>query len=193
MTTLDAIAARSSIRKFKDTPIPEEILHTILSAGIQAPSACNRQPWRFVIVQGEKRAKMLRIMREGIARDKSRGGDIGSSEWTTQVMEQAPVTVFIFNPDGLRPLRKHTIEQMFMDVMDIQSIGAAIQNMLPAAVDQDLGSLWICDVFIAYKELCKWLGEKGELIAAVSFGYTDESPAARPRKPRSEGVRGGRS
>ena len=190
MNTLDAIAARRSIRKFKDIPIPEEMLHTILSAGIQAPSACNRQPWRFVIVQGEKRAKMLRIMRQGIARDKSRGEDIGSSEWTAQVMEQAPVTVFIFNPDGLRPWRKHTVEQMFMDVMDIQSIGAAIQNMLLAALDLGLGSLWICDVFIAYVELCKWLGEKGELIAAVSFGYADESPAARPRKPMSEVVRG---
>jgi nitroreductase len=74
-------------------------------------------------------------------------------------------------------------------VLDIQSIGAAIQNMLLAAEDQGLGSLWICDVFIAYEELCKWLDEKGELIAAVSFGYADESPAARLRKPKSEVVR----
>ena len=189
MNTLEAIAARRSIRKFKETPIPEKMLQTILKAGIQAPSACNRQPWRFVIVQGDKRAKMLRIMRQGIARDQSRGEDIGSSEWTTQVMEQAPITVFIFNPDGLRPWRNHTVEQMFGDVMDIQSIGAAIQNMLLAATDLGLGSLWICDVFIAYKELCQWLGEKGELIAAVSFGYADESPTARPRKPMSEVVR----
>jgi nitroreductase len=190
MNTLDAIAARRSIRKFKDTPIPEEILQTILSAGIQAPSACNRQPWRFVIVQGEKRAEMIRIMRVGIARDKAQGEDIGSCEGSAQVMEEAPVTVFIFNPDGVRPWRRHTVHQKFMDVLDIQSIGAAIQNMLLAAQDLGLGSLWICDVFIAYEELCKWLGEKGELIAAVSFGYADESPAARPRKPMSEVVRG---
>ena len=191
MNTLDAIAARRSIRKFKDIPIPEEMLQTILEAGIQAPSACNRQPWQFIIVQGEKKVKMLRIMRDRIARDKARGEDIGSSEWSAHVMEEAPVTVFVFNPEGLRPWRKHTVEQMFMDVLDIQSIGAAIQNMLLAAEDQGLGSLWICDVFIAYKKLCKWLGEKGELIAAVSFGYADESPAARPRKPMSKVVRRG--
>jgi nitroreductase len=132
---------------------------------------------------------MLRILRDRITRDKARGEDIGSSEWSAHVMEEAPVTVFVFNPEGLRPWRKHTVEQMFMDVLDIQSIGAAIQNMLLAAEDQGLGSLWICDVFIAYKKLCKWLGEKGELIAAVSFGYADESPAARPRRPMSEVVR----
>ena len=189
MNTLDAIAARRSIRKFKHVPIPEEVMQKILTAAIQAPSASNRQPWRFIIIQGEKKVKMLRILRDRITRDKARGEDIGSSEWSAHVMEEAPVTVFVFNPEGLRPWRKHTTEQMFMDVLDIQSIGAAIQNMLLAAEDQGLGSLWICDVFIAYKKLCKWLGEKGELIAAVSFGYADESPTARPRKPMSEVVR----
>ena len=49
-----------------------------------------------------------------------------------------------------------------------------------------LGSLWMCDVFIAYQELCKWLGETGELIAAVSFRVADESPPTRPRQPMSE-------
>ena len=52
-----------------------------------------------------------------------------------------------------------------------------------------LGSLWICDVFNAYKQLCKWLGETGELIALVSFGCADESPPARPRRPMREVVR----
>ena len=189
MDTVEAIAVRRSIRKFKPTPIPEELLQKILTAAIQAPSACNRQPWRFVIIQGEKRAEMVRIMRQGISLALARGEDRGSCESSAHVMEVAPVTVFIINPDGLRPWRKHTVDQMFGDVMDIQSIGAAIQNMLLAATHLGLGSLWICDVFIAYKELCKWLGEKGELIAAVSFGYADESPAARPRKPMSEVVR----
>jgi nitroreductase len=189
MNTLDAIAARRSIRKFKDTPIPDDMLQKILTAAIQAPSASNRQPWRFIIVRGEQKAEMLRILREAIARDKYRGEDIGSSEWSVNVMEEAPVTVFVFNPTGLKPWKKHTTEQMFADVGDIQSIGAAIQNMLLAAQDLGLGSLWICDVFIAYEELCQWLGEKGELIAAVSFGYADESPASRPRKPMREVVR----
>jgi nitroreductase len=132
---------------------------------------------------------MLRIIRDGIARSLACGEDTGSCEWTAQVMEMAPVTVFIYNPAGLPPWRKHNVELMFREVMDIQSVGAAIQNMLLAAVDLGLGSLWIGDVFVAYKELGKWMGEKGEMIAAVSFGYADESPAARPRKPFDKVVR----
>jgi nitroreductase len=189
MNTLEAIAARRSIRKFQGTVIEEEKLQAILLAATQAPSGKNRQPWRFVVVKGDTRAEMVRIMKEGIANSKSRGDDTGSSEWTVKVMEQAPVTVFIFNPLGLRPWQFHSTGQMFDDVVDIQSIGASIQNMLLAAQDQGIGSLWMCDVFYAYEELCAWLGESGEMIAAVALGYPSESPAARLRKPVGEVAR----
>jgi nitroreductase len=189
MNTLEAIAARRSIRKFRSDPIPDDILHQILTAGIQAPSGKNRQPWRFIVVQGEKRSEMLRIMRAGIAREKANGEDPGSSEWTANVMEQAPVTVFIFNPEGIHPWLAHSIGQNFDDLVNVQSIGAAIQNMLLAAQDLGLGSLWICDVFYAYEDLANWLGEKCQMVAAVSLGYPDESPAARSRKPVGEVTR----
>ena len=189
MNTLDAIAARRSIRKFQDAPIPDEVLQSILMVAIQAPSAKNRQPWRFDIVKGDKRIEMVRIMRQEIESAKARGEDPGSSEGSALVMEQAPVTIFVFNPQGLPPWEKHSVDQMFMDVLNIQSTGAAIQNMLLAAQDLGLGSLWICDVFYAYEELCDWLGEKGEMIAAVSLGYPGESPAARWRKPIHEVTR----
>jgi nitroreductase len=189
MNTLETIAARRSIRKFQGTVIEEEKLQAILLAATQAPSGKNRQPWRFVVVKGDTRAEMVRIMKEGIANSKSRGDDTGSSEWTVKVMEQAPVTVFIFNPLGLRPWQFHSTGQMFDDVVDIQSIGASIQNMLLAAQDQGIGSLWMCDVFYAYEELCAWLGESGEMIAAVALGYPSESPAARLRKPVGEVAR----
>jgi len=189
MNTIEAIAARRSIRKFKSTPIDEDVLQKILTAGIQAPSGKNRQPWRFIIVKGDQRTEMIKVMREGIEKAKARGDDLGSSEWSAQVMEQAPVTIFVFNPEGLKPWLAHSIDQMFQDVVDIQSVGASIQNMLLAALDLGIGSLWICDVFSAYEELCTWLGERGEMIAAVSFGYPDESPAARPRKKMDEVTR----
>ena len=189
MNTLEAIAARRSIRKFTDDPRPDEALQAVLTAATQAPSGRNRQPWRFVVVKGDKRAEMVRVMREGIAKAKARGEDPGSSEWTADIMEQAPVTIFIFNPHGMHPWLTRSIEQMFLDVVNVQSIGAAIQNMVLAAKDLGLGSLWICDVFDAYGELCDWLGEECQMIAAVSLGYADESPGPRPRKPVSEVTR----
>jgi nitroreductase len=189
MDTLTAIAARRSIRRFKDDPIPGEKLEAILRAASRAPSGKNRQPWHFTVVRADKRPEMIRAMREGIEASKARGMDERGAEWTLKIMEGAPVTVFVFNPEGHQPWLHHDIGHMFQDVVDIQSAGAAIQNMLLAAQDLGLGSLWICDVFSAYGELQSWLGEKGEMIAAVSLGYADESPEARPRKDLAEIVR----
>jgi nitroreductase len=121
-------------------------------------------------------------MRAGLARSKSEGKGIGSAKYTLKVMEQAPVTVLIFYPG--RPALKlaQSIDQHLHDVVEIQSIGAAIQNMLLAAWELGVGSVWICDIFSAYQELSNWLGESAEMIAAVSFGYADEHPIARKRK-----------
>ena len=182
MDTLEAIAARRSIRKFKDTPIADQALETILNAGIQAPSGSNRQPWRFVVVGRDSRDEMVRTMRASLARLEEQSVDIGSAKWTANVMEQAPVTVFVF--DAHTPREKPPWEGG--DFVNVQSIGAAIQNMLLAALDLGLGSLWICDVIYVYHDLCDWLNQEHQMIAAVSFGYPDEQPGPRPRKAMSE-------
>jgi len=103
-------------------------------------------------------------------------GNFESSHSGSLGQESAAVAVFIFNPHDLHPWLTRSIDRMFQDVVNIQSIGAAIQNMLLAAQELGIGSLWICDVFFAHEELLNWLGEKSQMIAAVSLGNTDESP-----------------
>jgi nitroreductase len=100
MNTLEAIAGRRSIRSFKHDPVPRGLIERILEATVQAPSGKNQQPWRFVVVEGERRQEMVRVLREGIAKRKEQGADPGSSEWSANSMEQAPVTIFIFNGEA---------------------------------------------------------------------------------------------
>jgi nitroreductase len=187
--TREAIAARRSIRRFRPGSVPDHALSSILEAGIQAPSGKNSQPWRFIVVKEDRRQEMVEIMGDVLAAQKAADEDLGSAEWTLKVMAQAPVTVFVYNQYGKRPWVDHSTGDNFQALVNTQSVGAAIQNMLLAALDLGLGSLWICDVLYAYEELTAWLGAEGALVAAVSFGYADESPAARPRKPMSEVVR----
>ena len=186
METLEAIARRRSIRKFKDAPISDVTIRKILTAAIQAPSGKNRQPWRFIVVREDKRPALIQIMREAIEGHKAQGRNPGSSEWTTRIMEQAPVTIFVFNPYEEIANLEGTPANAVMNVVDVQSVGAAIQNMHLAAQDLGIGALWICDVFSAYEELCTWLGETHQMIAAVALGYPDEQPKARPRTPVDE-------
>lgn len=107
--------------------------------------------------------------------------------WNTlAIMRQAPVLIFVVNPLGLDLLTPQNAENRVFEICNAQSIGAAVENMSLAAVENGLGSLWICDIYFAYRELCAWLG--GELAAAFALGYADEEPAPRPRKSWSETV-----
>lgn len=186
MNTLETIRDRRSIRAFKTDPISDDLIRQVIQAGILAPSGSNRQPWHFYVVKENRRDEMMARMQKGIEAVRQRGGRMGSSENTARIMAQAPVTVFIFNHQQENKSGDYSPVELLRNSVDVQSIGACIENMLLAAVDLGLGSLWICDVFMAYDELCEWLGEAYQMVAAVSFGYADESPNARPRKPLDE-------
>ena len=62
MDAIQAIMTRVSTRQFTDQPIPEEVLHSILVAGMAGPSAVNARPWSFVVVRDKD---LLNAMADG--------------------------------------------------------------------------------------------------------------------------------
>lgn len=185
---LSAITDRRSIRKYKDIPVPQNLIEDILQAGILAPSSKNRQPWRFVVVSGNAKTDMLRAMEQGLIREEKdpmlpdSKQHLSGARHTLEIMRQAPVTIFVINTLGIGLSRSIGTENRIYEICNAQSIGAAIQNMSITAAESGLGSLWICDTFFAYNELQAWLNTEGELFAAFTLGYADENPGARPRK-----------
>ncbi len=158
------------------------------TAGILAPSSKNRQPWRFVVVTGNAKSEMLNSMERGLKRETinpflpQSAKHLNGAEYTLQIMKSAPVIIFIINELAIEIGTPLTVDERVSEICNAQSIGAAIENMSLEATELGLGSLWICDTFFAQKELCNWLGVKGELYAAVAIGYSDEAPNVRPRK-----------
>lgn len=186
MNTLETIQTRRSIRKFKSNPVSKETIQKLLDAAIMAPSAKNSQTWRFTVVMGSKKQAMLSVIRDGIANREAEDQDIGSARWSLVCMEQAPVTIFVHNTDGIHPWKARKEHESWWDLATVQSVGAAIQTMLLAATDLGQGSLWIADVWEAYPEVNEWLGTDDQLVSAVSLGYPDGSSAAPSRKPMEE-------
>lgn len=60
---ISAIYDRRSIRKFIDKPISEKDMTDIIQSGIKAPSSKNRQPWKFIVIQGNAKEEMLKNFR----------------------------------------------------------------------------------------------------------------------------------
>lgn len=59
---LSAISARHCKRAFLDRPVPRELLEAVLSAAANAPSSRNTQPWQVVVVAGEARRELSRLL-----------------------------------------------------------------------------------------------------------------------------------
>ena len=196
VSALKAIKDRRSIRKFKSEPISEMDLHTILEAGIAAPSSKNRQPWHFTVVRGEAKEELTRVMERGLNLEVKAHEPflpdsmkyINGAFTSVNVMREAPVVVLVSNErgKGIDFTDNLSVDERVAEICDVQSVAAAIENMLLAAQELGIGSLWICDVFFAYPEISEWLEKKnpghGMLVAALAFGYGEEAPRARTRK-----------
>ena len=152
---------RRSVRHFNDKQVDRKTIEDILNYAILAPSAHNRQPWHFVVVQDQMKKWDIALLLNDYS-DKS-------VSTTCDVIRDCSALVLVFAD----------IED---EVMDIQSVGACIENMILRARDLDVASLWIGYILEIEKELQKEFSLEKKLIAAVGLGYTDHFPSKRPRK-----------
>jgi len=182
MTVKKAIEERRSIRKFKNKIVPDEIIDELVKLATKAPSGKNRQPWRFVVLQNRKKDELVNIMENALNQYKKENKSTGSFELSINSINESSAVVLVFNAfSNFEEDYNH-----YRLLTDTQSIGAAVQTLLLAALDFDLGTLWICDVFYCDKEICSWLNHGEELVAAVAIGYPNQSPYPRPRKLMKE-------
>jgi nitroreductase len=200
METINCLLTRRSVRDFSSRPISQADLEEIMNAANWAPSAKNRQPWEFVILEGKTKEHIAHLMDQGADRFEQRGLFIGSVRISATVVRQVPVLVVISNASpmsgGISNIistvlttggdTEETWNRIIPFVDEVLSIGAAFQNMCLAAHALGIGSLWIGDIFIAWKDVCAVLGIKGDLMGAVSLGYANTTPPARPRRPWKE-------
>lgn len=177
METLKSIEERRSIRGYTKEKLSREIVEDILNCGRLAPSAKNRQPWYFVIVQNDVKDKIANMMSDyTINTDETNEekilGHKSSVSPTVNTIKQAPILILIF-----REKNDNWI------VGDNLSIGACVENMCLRATDLGIGSLWIRDIVYVADEVAKMLGHKDmELNCALALGYASQYPKMRPRK-----------
>ena len=114
MDALEVIFTRRSIRQYTDEPVSKEDLKTILDAGMNAPSANNRQPWQFIVV--DERDKLNSIMKV---------------HPYSRMLAQAPVAIIVCGDT--------TVSGSYWE----QDCSASTENILLAARALNLGTVWM--------------------------------------------------
>ena len=190
MNVSDSIYNRRSIRKYVvDKEVPPEIIEKIIDAGRVAPSAKNRQPWKYIVLGGERKEEFLEQMWNGILREEngdtalpnSKSGILDAKN-TWKIMVQAPILIVVLNTDGKNPFAEIDADNRIVEICDTLSVGASIQNILLKATEIGLGTLWIANTCYAYEELTTYLDTDCQLVGAIALGYADENPEQRPRR-----------
>jgi len=158
METLKAISTRHSIRKFTSQKVSEELIETILRAGMQAPSARNFQPWQFILTTDRK------IL------DK-----IPKVHPYAEMMYQATLAILVCGDLNL----EKSVEYCAVNC------SAATQNMLLAAHDCGLGAVWLGiypreERIIGLKNLFN-IPDDIIPISLIACGYGDEELATEDR------------
>lgn len=185
METRDAILSRRSVRVYQERPISDADLEEIMQAGMYAPSAVNYQPWYFVVVRSpERMQELVRVMGEVSAKIEPGLRERFAKhpavvEETTRFVRQlggAPVCVLAFE---LKTDYQKTAATI------VQSVAAAIENILLAAADKGIGSCWLtapveADMSNALRD--SFAPGKGELVAIMTLGYPAHEPKIPPRK-----------
>ena len=186
---MDSIHNRRSIRKYLDRPVSKDDIEQIIEAGSVAPSAKNRQPWKYIVYVSDERSKLFDVMESGLLKEQSEHSLLPNSSNglpdafnTLKIMRTAPVIIVIINTNGKSPYEMINSDERVTEICDALSIGASVENILLKATELGLGTLWIANTCFAYNELVEWIGNEGQLVGAIALGYADESPAARPRK-----------
>ena len=194
MELSQAIRGRRTVRRFLRRPVEKELLERILEAATWAPSAHNAQPWRFyVLTDPDVKKRLAEEMAEVWGRDLERDGvpleerRSLTSESVERITE-APVAVVACMT--MRDMDRYPDERRMMAerTMAVQSVAAAVQNMLLATHGLGLGACWMCAPLFCPDVVRRVLGmpEDVEPQALILIGYPAEEPEPPKRRPLSE-------
>lgn len=191
---LSMLRSRRTVRHFQPRPVEKRVLERVLEAATWAPSAHNRQPWRFVVLTSpEARERLAQAMGDELRRDRLADG-LGESEVEKQVTRsrrciiKAPAAVMlcldVADGDSYPDAARQDAERL----MGVQSVALAGGHLLLAAHAEGLGAVWMCAPLFAPHAAQKALElpETWQPQALILLGYPSKEPAPRSRRPLEE-------
>ncbi|MDQ2887675.1 MAG: nitroreductase family protein [Chloroflexota bacterium] len=185
------LRSRRSVRKYQARPVSREQIEQILEAARWAPSPHGRQPWRFVVLTRQEPKTLLAdhmgvTWRENLEMDGQDDSIVNIRlEKSRQRILTAPAIIlpclYLEDLDHYPDEKRQSDE----NIMAIQSLGAAIQNMLLMTYDLGLDAGWMCAPLFCPEVVCEALDLDRHLIphALITVGYAAADPQRRERLP----------
>ncbi|MCW3988451.1 MAG: nitroreductase family protein [Candidatus Bathyarchaeota archaeon] len=158
MEPIDTLLTRRTVRKYAQTPIPQEKIDKILEAGRQSPSAVNRQPWHFILIT-----------------DQSLKDRLGNGIFNRHIRKSAFTIIGTYTTHDKISKRWGLVDTTI-----------ALQTMAIAAHLQDIGTCWIGDYNEQKLRETLNIPETTSIAALITFGTPQNTPAPKKKKPLNQ-------
>ncbi len=171
---LPEILNRRSVRAYKDLPVSDEQVETLLQAAILSPSGHNLQPWRFLEVRDpQRKAKIVELDHE--------------QKW----MLQAPIFLVCMADLAMREENPGIAGGEYPGEglkKVIRDTSACVENLLLQAQHMGLGACWTG--WYQQEPMKELLGvpDSFYIVGIITVGYADQAPQPRPRRDLAEVV-----
>jgi nitroreductase len=163
MNIYDSIKTRRSVRQYQGTPVPPEKLKRIWEAVRWAPSACNLQPWCFLLIKSPAmRERTRRVLQDWVV--------------------TAPLVVVALG-NREKAWRRDGVSIHAVDV------AIAMEHLVLAAAAEGLGTCWICAYHRQALQDALGIAPEWEAVAVTPLGYADDPSPRTDRKPLADIVR----
>lgn len=181
MELLQAIKDRRSIRKYTSQPVERALLEKLLKESLWAPSGMNRQPWRYIVMEGEALKRLIGFSYDiGDSLDASMVNHNFNEKMRSMIKGYfrdfggASVAVICLSKEADTYLADHA---------NMVSSTAVFYNFLLLAHEAGLSTCWMTGHVGREAEFMKFLGTEGyKLVGVTPVGYPDQTPPIPPRK-----------
>jgi nitroreductase len=164
MMVLDVIRKRRSTRKYKSTPVSEDVFLRVMEAARLAPSGKNLQPWHFVVVKNQS----LKVR-------------LAAAAAHQEFIAEAPmVIVACAFPENSYARMGRYMKSWSVDV------AVAVDHLMLQAQEEGLGTCWIGSFHEGEVKAILDIPEHVRVLALTPLGYPDEEPRDRGRKKLEE-------
>ena len=179
MEVLEGLRGRRAVRDYLDEPVSRDLIGAVIDSAVWAPSGMNRQPWRFLVLEGRDvlarcSAAAKRLMLEEATRRPELAAVRGMLEQPDfNIFYNAPALVIVCATEP--------------DEMAVKDCCLAAQTLMLAAHAQGLGSCWIgfAELWLNSPEAKAWLGMADGLrpVAPIILGRPAAAVAPPDRRP----------
>lgn len=163
----EVLKASRSVRQYKSDPLPPQVIHEILDRVVDyAPSACNLQPWKFLVIpQGTLKEQIVPLCKRNV------------------FMQDAPYLIVALADEA--HCYKTIGSYMRSDVIDLT---IAMTYLMLTAADRGLGTCWIGSFEADKLEKLLGVAYPWRILALTPLGYPVQAVPVRPRKGLAEMV-----